>query len=264
MDTFPKMIRRPLGSMRRTMLSSFRRREYSFPDREPIVSFTFDDFPRSAFEIGGKILKSYGACGTYYAAIGLMGQTNKLGELFNGDDLRRLLAEGHELGSHSFSHLSCRSTCLKLFEADVQKGKEAVIEYTGGSKPHHFAYPHGHVTLRAKGRVGAQMNSCRGIFGGINISPIDLHLLRANHLFNGATDFGLIERLIRLNDRRSGWLIFYTHDIAETPSPYGCTPGQFEMVVRLAMRLRARILTINSAFEAFAANVPVYAGEDQV
>jgi peptidoglycan/xylan/chitin deacetylase (PgdA/CDA1 family) len=253
MSALPKVLRRPLGGVRRMVLSSLRGREYSFPEREPIVSFTFDDFPRSAYEIGGTILKSYGACGTYYAAMGLMGQTNKLGELFNSDDLRHLLSEGHELGSHTFSHVSCRSTSLKLFEADAQKGKDAVIEYTGRSKSHNFAYPHGHVTLRTKGRIGPQMNSCRGIFSGINVPPVDLNLLRANPLYNKLTDFGSIDRLIRLNDRRKGWLIFYTHDIRETPSGFGCKPGQFETVVRLVARFRARILTVNGAFEAFSA-----------
>jgi peptidoglycan/xylan/chitin deacetylase (PgdA/CDA1 family) len=249
LDTFPSMIRLPFGRIRRRLLSSLQRKEYTLPGRGPIVSFTFDDFPRSALETGGAILRSYGAHGTYYAAMGLMGGGGELGEFFCDEDLKRLLADGHELGSHTFSHLSCRTTPLPAFQADAQKGREAIADLTGRSRPHQFAYPFGHVTLSAKCRIGTQMNSCRSIFRGINLSPVDLHLLRANNLYNGAIDFAAIEHLLRVNDRRRGWLVFYTHDVRDNPSPWGCKPGQFEAVVRLATRMRARFLTVGGVLD---------------
>jgi hypothetical protein len=30
---------------------------------------------------------------------------------------------------------------------------------------------------------------------------------------------------------RNGWVIFYTHDVSEDPSEWGCTPAQLEAVV---------------------------------
>ena len=33
---------------------------------------------------------------------------------------------------------------------------------------------------------------------------------------------------------RNGWIIFYTHDVAEQPSEWGCTPAQLEAVVGYA------------------------------
>jgi peptidoglycan/xylan/chitin deacetylase (PgdA/CDA1 family) len=225
-------------------VTSLRRREYSLPDREPIVSFTFDDFPRSALETGGKILKSHGGCGTYYAAMGLMGGAGKLGEYFSFEDLKSLLADGHELGSHTFSHLSCRTTPFPTFQSDAQKGRDAIINFTGTPELHQFAYPYGHMTLRAKGQIGSQMNSCRSTLKGINTSPVDLHMLRANNLYNGTIDLLAIEQLLRANDRRRGWLVFYTHDVRDNPSPWGCKPSQLEAVVRLATRMRARFLTV--------------------
>ena len=38
-----------------------------------VVSFTFDDFPRSAWSNGGAVLEEYDVRGTYYAAMGLAG-----------------------------------------------------------------------------------------------------------------------------------------------------------------------------------------------
>lgn len=255
-------IARYSSAVRRRFIISVRRRRFDLPDRGPIVSFTFDDFPRSAFTNGGAILKSYGARGTYYAAMGLMGHRNELGEHFGTGDLARLLADGHELGSHTFSHFSCRSTSFDAFEADVQKGCEAVQSVTQIPGASHFAYPHGHVTLRVKGRIGPQMNSCRSTFGGVNVTPVDLNLLLANRLYNGTFDLTAIDHLFKVNDRRRGWLIFYTHDVRDIPSRLGCKPGQLEAVVRVALRMRHKILTIGAALETLESQVNSLAFED--
>ena len=50
-------------------------RPLAIAGRGPIISFTFDDFPRSALYTGGAILERFGLNGTYYAAFGLMGRT---------------------------------------------------------------------------------------------------------------------------------------------------------------------------------------------
>jgi hypothetical protein len=48
------------------------RRQFAVTTDVPLISFTFDDFPRSAFVEAGSILTRYGAVGTYYASLGLM------------------------------------------------------------------------------------------------------------------------------------------------------------------------------------------------
>lgn len=249
MNKVRRTIQGIFGGMRQRALSSLQRREYLLPDTGPIVSFTFDDFPRSALDNGGEILKSYGGCGTYYAAVGLMGRINELGELFDKDDIERLLARGHELGSHTFSHMSCRANSLEGFEADTRKGRDAIIKLGGRPELHNFAYPFGHMTVSSKRRIGPQMASSRSVFMGINTSPVDLHMLRAVFLYNGTTDFESMDHLFRLNDRKRGWLIFYTHDVSEKPSQFGCKPKQFERVVRSAIHAGARIVTVGGVLD---------------
>src|SRR5579863_2515511 len=73
-----------------------------------IVSFTFDDFPRSAWTAGGRILGEYGASGTYYASLGLMGKTTLVGEMFDRRDLEAAAEAGHELACHTYDHVLCR------------------------------------------------------------------------------------------------------------------------------------------------------------
>lgn len=237
-------VRQLLSRIRRGPVSAVSRRDFPLSESGPLVSFTFDDFPRSALHLGGAILRNFQASGTFYTAIGLMDQTNSLGRQFCAEDLQTLLRDGHELGSHTFGHMSCRSSALHDFEADAWKGKQAVEEIAGGDRPHHFSYPYGHITLRAKARIGARMSSCRGIVPGINESPVDLNFLRANSLYSSSLDLESIDRLLAMNEERQGWLIFYTHDISKDPSAYGCKPFEFESVVKLALKRRARVLPV--------------------
>jgi peptidoglycan/xylan/chitin deacetylase (PgdA/CDA1 family) len=238
------LIRQTLGAIRWRTISAFSRREFPLPDSVPTVSFTFDDFPRSALHTGGAILKSYGACGTYYAAMGLMGKVNHLGQHFSADDLNQLLSEGHELGSHTFSHMSCRAASVRDVDADVLKGRQAIEQITGIRNFHHFSYPYGHATVRVKPLIGRMMSSCRGGIPGINQSKVDLNLLRANSLYSRSLDLDSIERLLKSNEKCGGWLIFYTHDVSDTPSLFGCRPRELDRVVKLATTTRNRILQV--------------------
>lgn len=232
--------------IRREVMAAFYRRPTPLGNCGPIVSFTFDDFPRTAYTAGGAILESVRARGTYYTAVGLMNSSNELGEQFRPDDLRGLVEKGHEVASHTFNHLSCNAVSSSLFQADVNKGRDALAEITG-VQPENFAYPFGDLTLEAKKKVGPTLLSSRGIFPGLNGPEIDLNLLKANSLYGGRENSPRAEELIAENVRRRSWLIFYTHDVQPQPSPYGCTPELLQSAVSVAAQSGSRILTVQDA-----------------
>jgi len=237
-------VRAQLGLLRRQLLSSVYSRRVLLGTRGPIVSFTFDDFPRTALTVGGRILKSYGIRGTYYAAIGLMNKSNELGEQFRREDLDTLLGDGHELASHTFSHVSCRSVSCSKFRREVEKGRRAIEELTGRSDSGNFAFPFGEITLNGKRTVGPDVASSRGIWNGLNGPEVDLNLLLANSLYGDRDECAQVQELILDNERRRSWLIFYSHDVHHTPSRFGCTPALLEFAVSLASHRSARILTV--------------------
>jgi len=237
-----------LGKMRRATHCELFRRTVQLGGHGPIVSFTFDDFPRSAYHVAGRILEDFGARGTYYVAGGLMNVTNELGELFSREDLFSALKCGHELGSQTFRHTSCRKSSLKDFSADVQQGKQLIEEIVGHSATN-FAYPYGHVTLRSKRALGPQLSSSRSIIPGFNGPDVDLNLLRANRLYGDVDQLAKMADLIRQNARHKSWLIFYTHDVRPNPSEYGCTPELFEAVVGLATQSASRLLTTQQVLQ---------------
>jgi peptidoglycan/xylan/chitin deacetylase (PgdA/CDA1 family) len=245
-------IRPYLGAVRSEILHRFQRRCVTLGSHEPIVSFTFDDFPRSAYSMGGSILAEFGARGTYYAASSLMNTSGELGEHFTAEDVCSLVEQGHELANHTFSHVSARSVSSSDFCADAEHGKLA-LEKLAGRKVNNFSYPFGHVTLRTKKSLGEEVASARGISPGLNEPEIDLNLLRANRIYGDLDQLDSLNALIEGNVRRGGWLIFYTHDIRSQPSPYGCTPELFELIVSRAFRSGSGILTIQAALAELAA-----------
>ena len=234
---------------RRHWLPVVFRRSMPLGNIGPIVSFTFDDFPRSAYTVGGKILESFSARGTFYTAFGLMNTPSHCGDNFRGDDLGKLVADNHELASHTFHHLSSRKTSVRAFVDDVVRGKAAIHGLPGIRATDNFAYPFGAVTARAKKAVGQKMSSCRSIFPGINGPVVDLNLLRANPLYGDVDELDSVRELLRKNTERRGWLIFYTHDVQATPSRYGCTPAFMEAAVKLAAKSSAKILTVNDVLK---------------
>src|SRR2546429_5422660 len=87
-------LRSALSDVRRKTLCSLYSRKVAWGNRGPVVSFSFDDFPRTAYTVGGAILKRLEVRGTYYAAPGLMGTTNR--------------SEEHTSELQSRLHLVCR------------------------------------------------------------------------------------------------------------------------------------------------------------
>ena len=239
-------LRSQLGRVRQHLHCAFFRRPVPLGGQGPIVSFAFDDFPRTALSVGGAILEKFGARGTYYVAAGLEGTTGELGDLFVESDLHALVKKGHEIGSQTFDHSSGRSISIASFEADVRKGVQAVEHLTAGNHIN-FAYPYGHATLRSKRVLEPCFTSARGIIPGFNGPEIDLNLLRANSLYGGMERAKWAEELIRENVRRKSWLIFYTHDVRPNPSEYGCTPELFSFAVTQAVQSGSRLLTVGQA-----------------
>jgi hypothetical protein len=68
--------------------------------------------------------------------------------------------------------------------------------------------------------------------------------LRANSLYGGDDRRAEVQELILENERRKGWLIFYSHDVRPNPSRFGCTPELLKFAVSFASRQSSCILTV--------------------
>jgi peptidoglycan/xylan/chitin deacetylase (PgdA/CDA1 family) len=242
-------VRTQVGNARRRIVRSLWRRSVPLGTHGPIVTFCFDDFPRSALTVGAPILESFGVHATYYVAMSLVNSQNNLGEQFRQEDLGLLVDRGHELASHTFSHFSARNVSCDTFRDDVIRGESAIRESLGVSASGNFAYPYGDVTLGSKKRLGPKARSCRGTFPGLNGPDVDLNLLCANSLYGDVDRVEAAKRLIVKNEEENRWLIFYTHDVASKPSPFGCTPRLLEATCSFAAVHHARFMTVAQVME---------------
>jgi peptidoglycan/xylan/chitin deacetylase (PgdA/CDA1 family) len=226
------------------------RRPVSIRGKQPIVSFTFDDFPRSALSIGGAILKSRGFAGTYYIALGLLGKDSPSGQIAVREDLREALLQGHELGCHTFSHFDAWYTDPKIFEDSIIKNRDTLRELVPEAQFKSFSYPLSLPRPAIKRAAARYFECCRAGGQSINSGTADLNQLSAYFLEKANGDIQAVKDVIDRNKVERGWIVFATHDVSPKPSPYGCTPEFFEEVVTYVVASGARILPVLQATRA--------------
>lgn len=235
---------------KRNSASLFFRAPLAIRVEAPVISFTFDDFPRSALHTGGTILRRYGVVGTYYAALSLLGKEGPSGPCFVSDDLKVLLGQGHELGCHTFSHCHSWNTEPRIFEDSVIRNRTALKTLMPGVEFKSFSYPISTPRPVTKRIVAKYFECCRCGGQTVNLGTADLNQLAGFFLEKSGGSIEAVKDLVDLNQRARGWLIFATHDVCRGPSQFGCTPDYFERVVQYAVSSGARILPVNAALEA--------------
>lgn len=236
-----------VGKYQRTASRWMFRRVVSLRNSQPIVSFTFDDFPKSALHVGGEILRSHGMRGTYYAALGLMNQMTPTGLIFDADDLSVVVERGHELGCHTFAHCDSWATTPSAFEQSVVENRRALQRLLPGTTFATLSYPITCPRPFTKRRIGELFGCCR--FGGqtINRGGLDLNLVSAHFLEKDRGDAAIVSASIADLAKNGGWLVLATHDVADEHTPYGCTPRYFEAVVREVAKSGALVLPMGEA-----------------
>jgi peptidoglycan/xylan/chitin deacetylase (PgdA/CDA1 family) len=121
---------------------------------QPYITWSSDDGLKSNMD-AAEILEKYGASCCFYVNPDSIGLTNydeikkfcaeRLNmpptEFMNWDDLRVLVDNGHEIGSHTMRHDSVNEMEIEAFKKDLKQSKEILQEHCGPIK--HFAYPYG-------------------------------------------------------------------------------------------------------------------------
>jgi peptidoglycan/xylan/chitin deacetylase (PgdA/CDA1 family) len=214
-----------------------------------MVSFTFDDIPKSAATTGAEMLGEYDAIGTYYVAGGLMDQWSGHWDGASDDDIVRLHRSGHEIACHTFSHLRTPDLDAATMAAEIDRNRRYLTALDPSIKIENFAYPFGLASMARKGQLRKLFRSSRGILPGINSGTVDLQYLRAMPLTEEHIDRDAIDRAFDETVAKNGWLIFYSHDVEDTPSPYGCSPQLLRYALDAASRRNIPALSVAGALQ---------------
>jgi peptidoglycan/xylan/chitin deacetylase (PgdA/CDA1 family) len=213
----------------------------------PMVSFTFDDVPESAASIGAPMLEEYGGRATFYISGGLVGQWSGYWNGIAPDDIVSLHRSGHEIACHTYSHLQATDLDAFAMAEELQQNQRYFASLDPTIRLQNFAYPYGLATVSRKRQLKDVFDSARSILPGVNRDIIDLQFLRATPLIDIHIDGSGVENVIDEAARTNGWLIFYGHDVAARPSPYGCTPQLLRRALKAAAARNMPILTVAEA-----------------
>jgi peptidoglycan/xylan/chitin deacetylase (PgdA/CDA1 family) len=214
---------------------------------KPLVSFSFDDCPQSVFENALPALEKRGWHGTIYAAMGLCGTSNHLGLHMSEAEMKSASKSGHEIADHTFSHLDANAVAPEIFLKDIAKNR-AAFERLGLPRARNFAYPYGEVNASVKEALAEQFSLMRGIHSPIHSKTMDLNQAATHRLYSGE-DFLECRKAIRGLKETPSWLILFTHDVRDNPSPFGCTPSEFQTILKDVETIGADVLPVQAALD---------------
>jgi len=224
-----------------------RRRVLSFDIDRPVVSFTFDDCPKSAITHGLRPMEKEGWLGTVYIAARLFGVTNHHGLHMNGADTKAVYKSGHEIGDHGYSHIDGNRTALPAFLSDMDMN-QTVLSDLGLPPCKTFAYPFGEASPKLKLSLESRFTGMRGIQPHAMVGQADLNQIASTKLYNGP-DFDRAMGQIQNLKNMPAWLTLFTHDIQDNPSEWGCTPAQMKATIEAVKETGAIVLPVCEAID---------------
>jgi peptidoglycan/xylan/chitin deacetylase (PgdA/CDA1 family) len=226
-------------------------RQWSFHTAEskltrPIATFSFDDVPASAVETGAAILESRGVRGSYYVCGSLAGARYRDLDHFCPERLRALSSAGHEIGCHGFEHEPYPGMGVEAMTTSIARNAEFFAHELGGFKPASFAYPFGDLNFAIKRAASKLFPVLRGVKRGVNTGMMDFSELRANPLDRRWQDAVDPAQLIANAKARTGWLIFFTHDVQDNPTLEGCAPDHLKRVLDDVLEAGFEVVTLSA------------------
>lgn len=236
-----------ISKVRRRLTQHYAARPATFAFAEPVLSITFDDFPATAATVGARLLERHGARGTFYAAAGMANVDGPCGPGFSEADIKRLAEVGHEIGCHTSSHADCAQQDVFSTLEDLARNRDALARM-GAPAPRAHAYPYGETSHQVKDNLPPRFMSARGILPGFNVGASDLAQLRAFPLFGA----GGIERVLgalKTAAKRKAWVIGFTHDVSDAPSPWGTSAEELELVLTETHKLGFVVLPVTAALQ---------------
>lgn len=229
------------GKLRRRLVRLSHRRAAARGPARGMVTFSFDDAPDSATGLGADLLEAQGVRATYFVAAGLAGTTAHLGRYADRDEVRRLAARGHEVASHTFSHLDCGRVSPGALAADLDRNARAFAEW-GLPPARTFAYPYGDVSGPTKAVAASRFALCRGVHAGLVGRGGDLNQAPSVAMDGAGGEARARAALERADDRRE-WVILFAHQVMPGVGEFAVSPDALTRLAELARGLGLDVVT---------------------
>jgi peptidoglycan/xylan/chitin deacetylase (PgdA/CDA1 family) len=217
------------------------------PLKRPLVSITFDDIWASAVTTGASELEKRGWKGSFYIA-GKFTRLPDAPQYAHPDDVKKLIAAGHELGSHSNTH-PLMST---LNSGDIINEVKSNYDYVKflGATPAGIAYPFGDFSDKVETEVKHYHSYARTSLTGLNDRSADPYRLRIVGVTKETTTSELFA-WIDDAEKTSTWLILLFHDLQAGDGDFEYTTPvtQYQQVIEYIERKKLTVLPVNEALK---------------
>lgn len=212
----------------------------------PIASFSFDDIPKTAATNGAKLLEKNGFIGTFYVT-----GSHANGEFdgvkqYEPEDLRDLYKNNHEIACHTYAHPRLRGRNEMEILLDLDKNLETMRQILD-DETFEFAshaFPYGEFDKVSRKVLSERFVSSRGVLHAINHGTVDFANLRTTPLERQRFTPEYLQSNIEKAIKNNGWIIFFTHDIAQNCTPYGSTPEMLEMAIEAVKKAGIEVLSV--------------------
>ncbi|MBI1340885.1 polysaccharide deacetylase family protein [bacterium] len=213
----------------------------------PVLSFAFDDFPKSALD-GADIIERHGGRAGFFACTSYLNTRRAdYGDMFDAAAIRALSEREHEIGGHSHMHPNYALLPARAIIDDLDQNTRSLNDLGLRGVVKSFAYPFGETSVTAKRLVASRYLIARGALSGFNSGMVDRAQLRAVALGPDGAHHRRACRMLKAAARRPAWLMLFTHDVSRKPSAYGVTPQCLDDLCRRAIDLGFRLATPTDA-----------------
>ena len=210
-----------------------------------MVTFTFDDVPKSVFTVGFPILEKY----HYPATIYVETRNTTFNGYMNWDDVGVVAKAGWEIGAHTHTHPHLTKLTNEEILEDLLISTQEFAAH--GYAPQNFASPFGDMDERVLAIIKRHYASQRAAWpNGVNVGELDPYNIQS-YAISKDTTWEEMSNLLDGLQREGGWLVLQMHDV----TPKGVTVGQqydtnlLEDIVEEVHSRGFPVITIRQALE---------------
>lgn len=216
--------------------------------REPLVSITFDDGWKSAYQNGTPLLARYGYPATFYLNPGAIDTPN----FMSSKDVDGLVTAGHEIASHGYLHYDFTTVNIPLLDTQLKQAAE-YFKTVRHLQAIQFATPFGTTDSQVEYAARQYYASLRTTDDGINtrqnFNPYHLVVL----YIGKDTPPEKLASAIADTAAVNGWLILVYHRIdTSTEGEPVISPTQFNENLAVIQKSGVKVMTVDAALHEIA------------
>lgn len=213
-----------------------------------IVTFTFDDVPKSVATVGLPILKKYGYSATVY--VETRNTDSNYPGYMNWDDVKAVADAGWEVGAHTYTHPDLTKLSNEEILDDLLTSTQDFARH--GYAPVDFASPFGNVNDRVMAILKRHYESHRMAWpSGMNADDFDPYGI-ASYDVTSATTLDELSSLLESLQKEGGWLVLQVHEVVPKGQPVReqYATNLLEDFVELVHAKGLKVLTIQQALQS--------------